>query len=70
MLVYGSSAFKNMAKTHYATIQVAQNKAIKLALNVLWRTSTKQIHASSKLETIVEFTNKIYKRFIERLQQN
>jgi hypothetical protein len=70
MLVYGSAAFKNMAKTHYAKLQVAQNKAIKLALNFPWRTSTKQIHTTSKLETIAEFTNKIYKRFIERLQQN
>jgi hypothetical protein len=54
MLIYGFPAFNKM--TQFAKLQVAQNKVIKLALNVPWRTSTKQIHATAKMEKIAEYT--------------
>jgi hypothetical protein len=50
MLIYGFPAFKKMVKTQFAKLQVAQNEVIKLALNVPWRTSTKQIHSTTNME--------------------
>jgi hypothetical protein len=68
VLTYGCPAFHNMAKTHFTRMQIAQNKAIKLALNVPWRTSTKLIHTSSKIEEITKFTQRLYDKFIQRAE--
>jgi hypothetical protein len=67
-MCYASPIISTAAKTNINQLQRIQNKIIKMCLNVPWFTSTNHIHEITKIDKIVDFNNKNYLKFIEKIQ--
>jgi hypothetical protein len=62
-LTYAAPVIHQIATTHIKKLQVFQNKIIKTALNVSFRTNTEDIHKTAKIETIKTFIQKLTEKF-------
>lgn len=56
---YACPVFEEMAQTHYKKLQILQNKILKMALNLHWRTPTAEVHQEAEVETVAEFVARI-----------
>ena len=61
-----------MAKCHFNKLQIFQNKALKMILDLPWHTSTTLIHETSEIDMIKTYIEYLINRFNERQiqQQN
>jgi hypothetical protein len=66
-MCYASTIINSAAKTNMKRLQIIQNKIIKICINVPWFTSTDFIHEITNIETIQEFNNKNYEKFMSKL---
>ena len=66
VFTYGCQILHDIARTHLKKLQVLQNKALKMILNMPWSTSTTFLHELANIETIQEFVNKMNNRYTIR----
>jgi hypothetical protein len=62
-LTYAAPVIHQNADTHIKKLQVFQNKIIKTALNVSFRTSTEDINKTAQIEPIKIFIQKLTDKF-------
>jgi len=66
IFAYACPIFNSAAKTHLKKLQTLQNKALKMCLNVHWRTSTNVIHNEAELDCVREHFEKLTRNFLSR----
>lgn len=68
IITYASPAFyEYLAESHKKSLQIIQNKALKLILGVERRTRTSELHSMAKVPTVEEFIFKLMSKFNRNL---
>lgn len=65
-LTFGTSHISRSAKTHRKKLQTAQNKILKIMLQLPMRTATVEVHEVAGVETIDTFVNRLSTAFEAR----
>lgn len=63
ILTYASPVLNDVAHTHKRKLQIAQNKTLKMILDVHWRTSTDLIHQETGIDMIEDLMNRFTLNF-------
>lgn len=67
---YAAPALANCAKTHLDKYQKFQNKCLRMALSVKYRTRITDLHANACIPTIREFIDKLTETFYESCESS
>jgi len=68
ILLYGAPIWHDCAKTHISRLQVAQNKVLKLMLNLPFYFSTKKLHEKANVDLVDTMAKSIFDKFNNKLQ--
>jgi exonuclease III len=63
ILTYGCPVFTNCANTHLNTLQILQNKCLRMVSNAPFRTRVSLLHTKLGLETVKAFINRLTENF-------
>jgi hypothetical protein len=69
-MCYASPIINTAAKTNITQLQTIQNKILKMCLKLPWFTSTNYIHEITNIEKIIDFNNKNYEKFLDKIPNN
>jgi len=67
ILTFGSPVWGDCAKSHISKLQIAQNKILKLVLNLPFDFSTKKLHEQANVNLIFENINIYRIKFLDKL---
>lgn len=64
---YGCTIFQGAARSHIKKLQVLQNKALKMCLNLPWHTRTSDVHDHAVIEMVPDYFDRIATKFLLQL---
>jgi hypothetical protein len=68
ILLYGAAVWHDCAKSHINKLQVAQNKILKMMLNLPFYFSTARLHSKTGIDFVVDKACQTYRKFCEKNQ--